>query len=104
VKGNALAGALRVAQRIKMAGMARRIQAMPLLPSRIITLIHAQDECMKLAGLGLLVSGWIIAIAALCLLPEPAFRNVFVVAGLLLECFGLFLAGREHRDFRGGRT
>jgi hypothetical protein len=58
---------------------------------------------MKLAGLGLLVSGWFIVVAALCLLPEPALRNTFVVAGLLLEFLGLFLAGRAHRDFRGGR-
>ena len=58
---------------------------------------------MKLAGLGLLVSGWIIAVAALCLLPTPGVRNEFVVAGLLVELLGLFIAGRAHRDYRGGR-
>lgn len=59
---------------------------------------------MKLAALGLLLSGWIIAIAALCLLPEPAERGAFVAAGVLVELLGLFLLGRAHRASLGERS
>jgi hypothetical protein len=58
---------------------------------------------MKLAGTGLLLSGWIIVISALCLLPEPGRRAAFVVAGLLVELLGLFLMGRAHCDITGER-
>ena len=53
---------------------------------------------MKLAGLALLLSGWIIAVSALCLLPQLGLRAGFIVAGLLVECLGLFLVGRAHRE------
>lgn len=52
---------------------------------------------MKLAGLGLLLSGWIIVLVALSILPVPAERTAFVVAGLLVEVPGLVLLGRAHR-------
>jgi hypothetical protein len=58
---------------------------------------------MKLAGLGLLVSGWIIAVAALCLLPQLALRAGFIVAGLMVEFVGLFLVGRAHLESPGAR-
>jgi hypothetical protein len=58
---------------------------------------------MKVAGLGLLVSGWIIAVAALCLLPQAGLRAGFIVAGLLVECLGLLVAGRAHIDGAGAR-
>jgi hypothetical protein len=56
---------------------------------------------LKLAGLGLLLSGWIILVAALPLLPTSGERNSFVVAGLLLELVGLVLLGRANRSFSG---
>jgi len=58
---------------------------------------------MKLAGLGLLVSGWIIAVAAVCLLPQMGLRAGFIVAGLLVEFLGLFLVGRAHYESLGAR-
>jgi hypothetical protein len=58
---------------------------------------------MKLAGLGLLVSGWIVTLAALCLLPRMGLRAGFVVAGLLVEGLGLFLVGRAHQENIGAR-
>lgn len=59
---------------------------------------------MKLAGLGLLLSGWIVAVGALCLLPGAALRGAFVAAGLLVELLGLFLLGRAHRESQGARA
>ena len=58
---------------------------------------------MKLAGLGLLLSGWIVAVSALCLLPGMGLRGAFVTAGLLVEMLGLFLMGRAHRQPPGAR-
>ena len=53
---------------------------------------------MKLAGLGLLVSGWMVAVAALCLLPQLGLRFGFVIAGLLVEVLGIVLVGRAHYE------
>jgi hypothetical protein len=58
---------------------------------------------MKLAGLGLLFSGWIVAVSALCLLPQFSLRAGFIVAGGLVECLGLFLVGRAHFEPAGAR-
>lgn len=59
---------------------------------------------MKLAGFFLLPAGWIIAVAAPLLLPSQTLRAAFIIAGLVIEAFGLALAGRQHRaeagDFR----
>ncbi len=57
---------------------------------------------MKLAGLGLLVSGWILVVLALVLLPQPGERAAFVVAALAVEGLGLGLAMRAHRGSPGG--
>ena len=58
---------------------------------------------MKLAGLLLLASGWAIVIAAIVLLPSPASRAAFVLAGLAVEVLGLALAARAHRLVDGER-
>lgn len=52
---------------------------------------------MKLAGLSLLVSGWILIVLALVLLPSAGERATFVVAGLAVEGLGMGLAMRTHR-------
>lgn len=57
---------------------------------------------MKLAGVGLLVSGWILVVLALVLLPSPGERAAFVVAALAVEGLGLGLAMRGHRADAGG--
>ena len=57
---------------------------------------------MKIAGFGLLLSGWFIVVCALGLLPQAAARALFVVAGCLVELLGIFLAGRAHRDYPAG--
>jgi len=51
---------------------------------------------LKLAGFILLLTGWVLVICALVLLPAEASRSVFVCAGLLIELFGLGLAVRGH--------
>ena len=57
---------------------------------------------MRFAGLGLLLSGWIIVVAALPLLPNGSERGLFVTAGVLVELVGLVLLGRAHRVTSGG--
>ena len=49
---------------------------------------------MKLAGCLLLISGWLIVLVALVLLPEFAMRAAFVTAGIAVEIVGLGLIAR----------
>ena len=51
---------------------------------------------MKLAGFLLLLSGWIIALAAVAILPQPGARGGFVLAGVAVEMVGLVLVFRSH--------
>ncbi|HVH86075.1 MAG TPA: hypothetical protein VM912_05075 [Terriglobales bacterium] len=55
---------------------------------------------MKLAGSLLLLSGWIVVIAAIVLLGNAA-RTEFVVAGLVVEALGTGLVFHAHL-LRGG--
>jgi len=52
---------------------------------------------MKLAGFLLLVAGWGLVLTALAILPSPAARTGFVLAGVAVEILGLVLAARSHR-------
>jgi hypothetical protein len=88
--------------RLLAAGPAVWNHAELMFRSRIIA-SYSRGKEMKLAGLGLLVSGCIVAVAALCLLPQLALRAGFVVAGLLVEGLGLFLVGRAHLESLGAR-
>ena len=49
---------------------------------------------MKLAGCLLLISGLLIVLAALVLLPSFGLRPAFVVAGIAVEIVGLGLIAR----------
>ncbi len=51
---------------------------------------------MKIAGLLLLLAGWLLVLAAVALLAAPAPRCVFVLAGGGVEMLGLFLVARAH--------
>jgi hypothetical protein len=55
-----------------------------------------EDTTMKLAGFLLLLSGWLLVVAALVLLRSPGPRAVFVLAGVAVEVLGLALAARAH--------
>jgi hypothetical protein len=52
---------------------------------------------MKLSAFLLLAAGWGIVVAALFLLPSPAPRMSFVLAGIAVQILGLVLAIRSHR-------
>lgn len=51
---------------------------------------------MKYAGLLVMPSGFVIALAALVLFADPARRGAFVFCGLLVEALGLAVAFRGH--------
>jgi hypothetical protein len=55
---------------------------------------------VKLAGFLLLLSGWIIVLAALALLASSA-RTVFVFAGMGVELVGVVLVTRGHVVLEG---
>jgi hypothetical protein len=58
---------------------------------------------MKLAGLFLLVAGWIIALAAVALFPSATPRAWFVLAGVAVELLGLALVFHSHLELRKER-
>ncbi len=49
---------------------------------------------MKLAGCLLLLSGWMIVLVALVLLPGFAARAAFIASGIAVEILGLALIAR----------
>jgi hypothetical protein len=51
---------------------------------------------MKVAGFLLLLTGWMLVLAAIALLPAAGPRSAFLVAGLGVELLGLVLAVRSH--------
>ncbi len=53
---------------------------------------------MGLAGFLLLISGWLLSIAALVLLRPEAFRAGFVLAAVAVEALGLVLLARSRRS------
>ena len=55
---------------------------------------------MRLAGLLLLVAGWIIAVAATVLFETLSRRAPFVLAGISVETLGLILLVRSHQERR----
>jgi hypothetical protein len=61
-------------------------------------------ECMKLAGLLLLISGWIIALTAIAILPQAGARAGFLLAGLGVEIVGLVLVFRSHTQPKEDRA
>lgn len=58
---------------------------------------------MKILGLALLLSGWILVVSALCLFPSPGLRNAFVLAGVAVEIVGFVLVARAHRALVRGQ-
>ena len=58
---------------------------------------------MKLAGFLLLIAGWIIALAAIAMLPSSTARDAFVLAGFAIEVVGLVLVFRFHMPVKEER-
>ena len=52
---------------------------------------------MRLAACLLLVSGFVVTLAALVLLPALGLRFAFVAAGLAVECLGVWLLTKAYR-------
>ena len=57
---------------------------------------------MKAAGFLLLLSGWVLVLAAVALLGAPVPRAAFLLAGVGVETLGLVLAARAHVTPKGG--
>jgi hypothetical protein len=51
---------------------------------------------MKIAGFLLLLSGWVLALAAIALLGASGTRAAFLMAGIGVEVLGLVLVARSH--------
>jgi hypothetical protein len=58
---------------------------------------------VKLVGFLLLVSGGIIALMAIAMLPPTAARGAFILAGLAIEIVGLVLVFRSHMPVKEER-
>jgi hypothetical protein len=58
---------------------------------------------MKIAGFLLLLSGWVLILAAIALLPVGAMRTAFALAGAAVQGLGLVLAVRSHLPVRSDR-
>jgi hypothetical protein len=52
---------------------------------------------MKIAGILLLLAGWLLVLAAVALLPGGSARPAFVLAGIAIEVLALVLLFRSHR-------
>ncbi len=57
---------------------------------------------MGFVGYLFLISGWVLALAALVLLAGAGQRLAFVVAGLLVELLGLALVAQHYRLLQRG--
>ena len=58
---------------------------------------------MKVTGVLLLVTGWLLVLCAISILKSGAARNGFVLSGLAVEILGLVLAIRAHLPVRTER-
>ncbi len=58
---------------------------------------------MRLIAFLLLISGWLIALSALVLLPGLAARFIFVLAGLAVEALGIGLLTQGYRAAQKAR-
>ena len=55
---------------------------------------------MKLIGCVLLLSGWLLVLAALVMLPGLAERAAFISAGIAVEILGLALLTRAYTNLQ----
>jgi hypothetical protein len=55
---------------------------------------------MKIVGFLLLLTGWLLVLAAIVLLASPGSRAGFVLAGMTVEALGLTIVIRSHLILR----
>jgi len=55
-----------------------------------------EGSSMKLAGLLMLVAGWLLIVATVALLGAAPLRGAFIAAGIAVEAIGLGLLVRSH--------
>jgi hypothetical protein len=65
-------------------------------------LTSPKGSLLRLIGNLLMVSGWLLVLAALLLLAGLGQRFVFVLAGLLVELLGLALVAQRYRSLQRG--
>ena len=51
---------------------------------------------MKLTGFLLLLTGWVLTLSAIVLLPRAGARAAFMLAGIAVELLGVALVTRAH--------
>lgn len=59
---------------------------------------------MRSIGCLLMVSGWLLSLAALPLLPGLGLRFVFVLSALLVELLGLALVAHRYGTLQKGKA
>ena len=52
---------------------------------------------MKIAGFLLLLTGWLLVLSAVVMLPAGGARSAFVLTGMAVEVLALVLLFRSHR-------
>ena len=61
------------------------------------------NTTIKITGIFLLISGWLIVLTAVALLPQGGPLSAFLGAGMVVESLGLVLLFRAHRMAPGDR-
>ncbi len=56
--------------------------------------VEAGERALRIAGLLLMLAGWMLVLSALILLPATSARSAFLVAGFVVDLIGLGLAMR----------
>ncbi len=54
------------------------------------------DLGVKALGFLLLLTGWLLVLASIALLPKPQARIAFIFAGIGVEVLGMAVAARAH--------
>jgi uncharacterized membrane protein len=68
--------------------------------STVAYLTSVFRQLMKLAGILFLLAGWMIVVYALDLLRSSTALVAFVLAGVAVECIGIFFLFRSHLPLR----
>ena len=59
-----------------------------------------ENSGVKAIGFLLMLSGWLLVLASIALLPKPSARMAFIFAGIGVELLGMFVAARAHLTTR----